>query len=85
MTVIPHPPKSKFVSNSLAPNKGLELKKEYIGKMISTWCPKSEIALDKLVTTSAKPPTFAIGAISTAMLMMCNGGAFSVDPLVGKW
>jgi hypothetical protein len=79
------PSASKEASNSMLPSMGDELKNWYLGRITSTRFPSSLMARASAVTTSPKPPTLAMGAISTAMCAMCSGGFSTVESSTGKW
>ena len=58
----------------------------YFGRITSTLWPISMTALASAVTTSPIPPTFAMGAISTATCTTRSTGLLSpTAPLMDLW
>lgn len=49
----------------------------YLGRITSTWWPSSWTALPRAVTTSPRPPTLQMGAISTVTCTTCSPGGVS--------
>lgn len=57
--------------------EGIAALKWHLGRITSTMCPCSCTALPRAVTTSPRPPTLQMGAISTATCTTCSPGGSS--------
>mmetsp|Transcript_6273 Transcript_6273/g.22053 ORF Transcript_6273/g.22053 Transcript_6273/m.22053 type:complete len:220 (+) Transcript_6273:240-899(+) len=76
--------------DSVRPERRSYCMQSYLGSTAVTSCPRPAVARPSAVTTSAIPPTFATGAISTDTWTTCSVGSRSsrpwpVAPTSGRW